>query len=112
MRFDKQLAIELRLKGKTYNEINETLGVAKSTLSGWLRNVKLSKKIESELLNKKQRSWRKTIIVFNKKRAEKIRAKSKTDQEKWSQEIKNLTEKELKLVGTALYWAEGYKKNK
>lgn len=38
----KELALRFRLAGKSYREIEVKLGVARSTLSGWLKNVSLS----------------------------------------------------------------------
>ncbi|PIR82779.1 hypothetical protein COU20_00415 [Candidatus Kaiserbacteria bacterium CG10_big_fil_rev_8_21_14_0_10_59_10] len=37
-RADHQKAVLLRKQGKSYNEIKEILGIAKSTLSGWLHD--------------------------------------------------------------------------
>ena len=43
--FDKkEEAIKLRKQGFSYNEIKNKLGVPKSTLSGWFRDILLTKK--------------------------------------------------------------------
>src|SRR5579859_4176889 len=41
----KNRAVELRKEGKTYSDINKYLGlnISKSTLSGWFKNIALSK---------------------------------------------------------------------
>lgn len=39
----KEKAVSLRKQGKTYAEILKEIPVAKSTLSEWFRDVKLSK---------------------------------------------------------------------
>lgn len=39
MRIEKQRAIELRAKGMSYSLISEQLGVSKSTLSNWLKDL-------------------------------------------------------------------------
>ena len=58
MRKDKNLAIKLRKQGYSYNQINDKLGISKSTLSYWLRDIKISSqaqnKINSRVYNK---SW-------------------------------------------------------
>src|SRR5688572_12644217 len=45
----KALAISLRKQGKSYREINMELGIAKSTLSGWLRDIQLTKEQRTRL---------------------------------------------------------------
>jgi transposase len=37
----REQAISLRIEGKSYNEILATIGVPKSTLSSWQRNVSI-----------------------------------------------------------------------
>ncbi len=43
MRKDKKEAFELRKQGKSYRAITETLGISKSTLSDWFKDVEWSK---------------------------------------------------------------------
>lgn len=50
----REKAIQLRKRGFTYGQIKEELGLQKSTLSGWLRNLPLTKKQEAELAKNKQ----------------------------------------------------------
>lgn len=106
---EKEKAIKLRRRGFSYSEILEKVPVAKSTLSLWLRDVGLSKRHKQRLTKKKlaaalkgahaKRNYRIAITE-----AIKNRAKS---------EMGKLSKRELWLVGTALYWAEGTKeKNK
>ena len=47
MRIDKEKAFILRRSGKSYNEICAQLGMSKSTLSNWFRNVDFSKDIKN-----------------------------------------------------------------
>lgn len=101
----KEKAINLRRQGLSYSEILREVPVAKSTLSLWLRSVNLSNPQKQRLTEKKlagmQRGWiakRNQRIDLTKKI--KLNAKN---------EIKNISKKELWLVGIALYWAEGNK---
>ena len=103
--------ITLRKKGKTYGEIAETLNLPRSTVGWWLRGVKLPKYIEKQILRKSKEKWRNNINEFNKIHS-KIRsqeaAKIREDiKKKASKEIRSLSKKDLRLVGSALYWAEG-----
>ena len=46
---EKDLAIKMRLKGASYSQIKEKMGISKSTLSGWLADYPLSNKRIKEL---------------------------------------------------------------
>lgn len=112
MRLDRERAIELRKKGKTYGEISGTLGVPKSTLSGWLAGISLPKDIEEELAAKARRAWAKNITTYNKTRAVIARKKAAEAQEASAASIGKLTKRELQLIGASLYWAEGSKRDR
>lgn len=106
----KKLAIRLRKQAKSYNQITKTLGIPKSTLSGWLKDIDIPAKVQKQLLTNAQRAWAKSITDYNKKRAKLAREKWEERIEKAKKEIGQLTQREVKLIGSALYWAEGYKK--
>ncbi len=105
----KKEAMKLRLNGRSYNEINKKLGIPKSTLSGWFKDVVLNKEANNRLKRRmKQGSLH--LIKRNKtqthlawKRARKAQAEAK-------KEIGKLSKRDLMLIGVALYWGEGYKK--
>lgn len=48
MRKDKNLAFELRRAGKTYRQIEAELGISRSTLSDWFRDVPWSRHLKVE----------------------------------------------------------------
>ena len=102
---EKKIAIELRKKGKTYSEILSIVPVAKSTLAIWLQSVSLSKRqkqrITKERLAGSQRGG-------DKKRKQRIEKQNKIFLQANS-EIKNISDKELFLIGVIMYWAEGAK---
>ena len=102
---EKEKAIKLRKQGLSYSEILKQVPVAKSTLSLWLRNIGLAKRQKQRLTEKKmaamKRGWekcrRRRILL-----SEKIKSEA-------GKEIKNINGRELWLIGTALYWAEGHR---
>lgn len=111
MRSDRQNALKLRLSGKSYNEISSILKIPKSTLSNWFTGLKLSTKAQKRIASRVYQGTLHGLIKRNKQqthlaiqRARKIRACAE-------REIKNLSFNELKLIGAALYWAEGYKRS-
>ncbi|MEA3272374.1 MAG: hypothetical protein U9P90_01755 [Patescibacteria group bacterium] len=112
MRNDKKKAISLRKKGKSYNEIVKILGTPKSTLSLWLKDIRMSSKIEKQFWGKVRKKWANHITSFSKRRAIEAKERAKNIQLSAAKEIGKLTKRELFLIGTALYWAEGNKRNK
>lgn len=101
----RKKAIELRNKGKTYSEILEVVPVAKSTLSRWLKDVKLARKQKQRITKKKQQGRKRGA---RRKREIRIE-KTQRIKRQASSEIGNLSEREKWLFGIALYWAEGTK---
>lgn len=56
-------AIKLRKKGLSIGKIEHRLGIPRSTLSGWLRDIELSKKQKEKLIQ----NWRKALVKARKK---------------------------------------------
>ncbi|MCG2689889.1 hypothetical protein L6252_01250 [Candidatus Parcubacteria bacterium] len=111
-----QQIITLRKQGKTYGEIEEILKLPKSTVGWWLRGIKMEKSVEKQTIERCRNKWRKNISDYNKIYA-KIRSKEAADvrennKKKGALEIKKITLNGLKLIGSALYWAEGNTKNR
>lgn len=108
-RIEKAKAIELRRQGKTYNEINDLLGISKSTLSGWLCNYPLTKQQIDSL--SKHIKERKIIRIEKTSRVRylQIQKRIKQDYENAKRKLLPLTKKELYLLGLFLYWGEGTK---
>lgn len=102
---DRAKAIQLRKRGYSYNEIKMIIPVSKSSLSVWLRNVKLDRKASASLIEKSDTSRIKACQAVIAKRI-RITSKIIADAER---EIGKINKRELWLIGTALYWAEGAK---
>ena len=105
---EKEKAIKFRKKGLSYSEILKEIPVAKSTLSLWLRSVGLSKRQKQRLTEKKLASMKRGWEACHQKRLN-ITELIKNNAKK---EIKEITKRDLWLIGTALYWAEGAKEKK
>lgn len=56
---DKDKATSLRRQGKTFREIEEILGIPKSTLNYWLKDIELTEKQEKNLEHNIQQNKRK-----------------------------------------------------
>ena len=102
---EKIKAINLRKQGKTYSEILSIIPVAKSTLSIWLHSVNLSKKQKQRITQKKIDCAQKGGDVKRSQRVERQSVIFK----KAMADIRDISMKELFLIGVILYWAEGTK---
>ena len=99
-------AITLRKSGKSYKEISIELNVAKSTLSYWLKEIKL-KPEDAKRLYTKQIDFLSRGSKSQKDRREQA-VKIIINQAK--NEIKHPIDNEIiRFLGIALYWAEGAK---
>lgn len=102
---EREKAVELRKRGFSYSEILKKVPVAKSTLSLWLKSVGLAK-------DQKQRMTEKRIAGALRgakaRKDQRIRI-TKEIKDKARREVKRIDEKDLWLIGIALYWAEGSK---
>lgn len=104
---EKKKAIALRKQGESIKDIAKALGVAKSSISTWVRDVRLTKTQRNKL----------SIAGFSKDFIEKrrmtrlINEQAKRDSIMLfaGQDITKISEHELRLIGLALYWGEGGK---
>ncbi len=104
---EKNIARKLRGKGLSLNEIKQKTGFTKSSISLWVRDIELSKEQKNEL---SQKGYRKEII--EKRRTTRLANENNRRQviiDKAIKDIKNVSKKELWLIGIALYWGEGAK---
>lgn len=94
-------ARELRVKGFGYDEIAARLGVSKSSVSLWVRDLPHPPRDQQRHTDAIRRYWQGEHQRRSVERADRWAASSA--------EVGALTERELFLIGVALYWAEGAK---
>jgi len=107
---DKRKAIELRIQGKSFSEIRSVIpNLSKSTLSGWLKNVKLTKGQEKRLRKhlKEVTYNARAKTAWTKKQERQERIKKALQEAK--KELPSFLNNPLFLIGLSLYWAEGSK---
>jgi transposase len=102
----RSAARELRAQGFDYDEIASKLGVAKSSVSLWVRDMPVPPRLSYEECRKRtaegsQRYWAAERQVRDARRASE-RATAKA-------EIGELTRREILIAGALAYWCEGSK---
>jgi hypothetical protein len=95
---DRERARALRLEGRTYKQIRAELGVSTSTLSMWLRDLPHPMPDRTAHAARMNRVQKERTDV--RRTAEKAAAFA---------EVGSISDRELMLLGVALYWAEGAK---
>jgi len=106
-KIEKDEAILMREKGHSIGYISQYLGVAKSSVSLWVRDIELS----FDQLKKLESNSHSTQAVENRRKSrlanELIKRNLVINEAKDS--IEKIDDKNLKLIGVMLYWAEGGK---
>ncbi|MEU7056853.1 hypothetical protein [Streptomyces sp. NPDC046197] len=96
-------ARELRLQGWTYDQIEAELGCSKGSISLWVRDLP---KPEPRYTQEEQRALMQAGLTRLRNAQDEERQRVKKSA---TQEIGELTDRELFMTGVALYWAEGQK---
>ncbi len=101
----RERAVAMRREGQSYLQIKAALGVSKSSLSLWLRDVPLT--------DEQRRALALRGPAATSARAQAIRANAarrrSTIQAQSRDQIRELSESELFVAGVIAYWAEGTK---
>ena len=108
IRKEYSAALALRLQGQTYGEIRKVFKIPKSTLSTWFSNLKINNKARKILVSKRRDGHHK-LVEFNKIRTINIQKENEDIRKNYEARIYKLSNKELMILGAALYWGEGYK---
>lgn len=102
-------AREMRLSGKSLSEISIELNIGRSTLSSWLKDIKLTEKQTDELVqrNKQKVSRGRLNALVMKKSNRVFKEKSIFDQA--VRAFPQLAKDSFFMLGLSLYWAKGAK---
>jgi transcriptional regulator with XRE-family HTH domain len=102
----REKAVALRRKGLSYNEIRKKIDVSKSTLSLWLKGIRLRPEYRRRLYTKQIEILSRGATSQKERRSREVDAIIETSMRETSFPI---SEEAYKLFGVALYWAEGSK---
>src|SRR3990167_229734 len=107
MRKDKDIILKLRSQGKSYKEIQNSTGISKGTLSGWLSRHRWSQETAIRLNKKHSLHNTVRIIYLNKIRGQKLARLYEQGDIEAKEEFARLKYHPLFITGLALYWGEG-----
>jgi transcriptional regulator with XRE-family HTH domain len=108
----REKSLELRELGLSYSEISKQLNVPKSTLSGWLKDLPLSKIAKKKNIEKGKIISARNIIEFNKKRAVAYKKRVSASLLAHSKSLPPIKKDQLFWLGIALFLAEGGKRER
>ncbi|MFC5888661.1 helix-turn-helix domain-containing protein [Kitasatospora sp. CM 4170] len=97
----REAARRLRAQGRTYDEIQAELGVSKSSISLWVRDLPAPRPSQERMRKASEARWG----PLRRQREEERRATKAAA----AAEIGPMSDDRLFLIGVALYWAEGCK---
>src|SRR6185437_3638249 len=97
----REQARELRTQGQSYNEIAAQLGVSKSSVSLWVRDLPCPERF-AYVHSERRRAGLRT---FNEARSARHVAETETA----AAEVGELTDREVLIAGAIAYWCEGAK---
>lgn len=99
-------ARELRAQGRTYDEIAGELGVSKSSVSLWVRDLPRQGRLSYEEFRQRNREG---LAKFWAEENERREAMRQAVSARAAAEIGNLNDREVLITGAIAYWCEGTK---
>ena len=109
---EKNIALKLRQKGESIKGIAEKLGISKSTISLWCRDIELSAKQIQKLHERMLVGSLKGRIKGARTQYERRLQKIENFRKQGIIDIGKLSERDFLLSGLTLYWGEGSKKGR
>jgi len=84
--------------------------VPKSTLASWFRDLVLPQALRDQLYDRVRSAGTRALVERNKRQTVLAQERARVIQQSAKAEIGSLSQRELQLIGAALYWAEGDKR--
>src|SRR3990167_3630214 len=106
-KYKENIAIEMRKRGFSYSEIENRIHIPRSTLSYWLKNIKLTPEQIKKLNSKRIETAKANALKKTSRTSRMIEEIKKTS----SLDVKGISKKELWLTGIVLYWKNGNTSN-
>lgn len=108
---EKSRARKLRIQGRSIKSIAKEVGVSVSSVSSWCRDLTLTDEQLLILQRNADNPFYAGRGEYIKRKKQERELKIRTLLSQGAEEVGILTDRELFLVGVALYWSEGFKKD-
>ena len=106
---DREQALKLRKQGMSIGDISKALNASKSSVSQWCRNISLSEKQITVLLEKKNRLGTRQFLKIAEQRKQQRIVSTQEEEALGAQLVNTISKRDLFILGLGLYWGEGYK---
>ncbi len=108
---EKLIAIELRKKGFSYNQILKKVSVSKDTISRWCRDIVITPEQMETLLKRKLIGGEKGRLIAAKLKHDKRIVETVKELKNGEKDVGKLSKRDRFISGIALYAGEGGKKS-
>jgi hypothetical protein len=105
-------ARKLRESGESIGVIAKNLGVSKGTVSLWCGDIQLTDAQKARLIERDKLGGAKGRLVANEKKKKERLERLGRLMDEGRRSVGKMTKRDLFVVGIALYWAEGNKKQR
>ncbi len=105
---EREKARNLRLRGFSIREIAQKIQCAKSSVSGWVRDIPLTSEQIEHLKSNQDRGRAKAANHPNSSKHRWARIRQQIIDSAKNEVPQRCPSENLRLIGAALYWAEGY----
>lgn len=107
MRKDKNIAIELRRNGKSYQKISKLTGISKSTLSNWFNGVPWSNQTKEKLSKTARKNAKERMTLISHQRRNNLKRIYLANQREAKNQFTKFIKERLFIAGMTIYWGEG-----
>lgn len=107
---EHEQAISLREKGNSISSISRQLGVSKSTVSVWCRDISLSLSAIKRVSNNGKMKATIALLQYSESVRQKRIIDTQRSMGKGAHMLGKLNQRDIYCLGLGLYWGEGYKR--
>lgn len=107
---EKIKALSLRKSGLSIGEIAKTLGVSKSTVSVWCRDITLSSFAIQQIAQKSKYKSTESLLRYSEIKRNQRQLSILQSEREGKQLLNKLSKRDIFCIGLGLYWGEGYKR--
>ena len=107
---EREKALLIRSQGVSISDIARKIGVSKSTVSMWCRDITLSSEAISNISRRSETKSTESLLKYTESLRMKRFLNTTVSKEKGKNKIGKLSKRDIYCIGLGLYWGEGYKR--